>query len=1243
MNSSIDRDQINPTLRDQLEVVMRRERFRRVCSFLAIAWIIVAMAGAVVLLVNQSATSELDAFVPHAWIWLLIGAVLATVLALVGAVMTSKSIHQIARQLEADFPELDSALVTALEQNPGEKKQLGFLQQDVIRQAVYHGYRNDWNRIIPAWQLAVASVAAAVSLAGLLTGSLSLWMIGSPGSNASVHLFDDVQIRSGLDYQLTVQPGNTEIERGQSLLVLAQFASDVPSTAEMVYQTADGNERKVPMNKALDDPVFAGRIADVTEALTYRVIYDESSSAEYTVSVFEFPRLVRCDADLQYPTYTQMPAKTLQDIRRISAVVGSEVTLKFFVNKPIASAKLQPDDDAAVEIELTQAATDPLLWTTTFNVEQSQKFRLDLIDNQGRANKFPPTIAVTAVLNQPPKIRLTEPARDAQVSAIEEINLAATAYDDFGLQRIGISYSIGGNTDTELILSDAKTGKTQHPVEYLLELEALNAQPDQLVSYHFWAEDIGPGGDPRRTASDLYFAEIRPFEEIYRQGQPGSQDPQNQNQPGNQNADRAMQLAELQKEIINATWRVIRRETLSKPTAEFETDVNLLIESQQSAISQVDELAQQLQDNQSQALASELKSLMNEAVSALSAAKSSGSANPLNRALSNEQSAYQMLLRMRDREFQVTRQNAQTSQSQNSQSNQQRQMQQMDLQAQTDRYEQERLAQEQESQSAEQRENRQILSRLRELARRQNDLNKRIKELQSSLQEAETETEQEAIEKQLKRLQEEQQQILRETDELQDRMQQPENQERMAGESKQLEQARENVQRASEALKDGQPSRAAAEGTRAERELKDLRDEFQKRTSGQFTQQMREMRNQARDLENQQQKLIEQLTELDQDSRQQTSLQSKDERAELAEAMEAGKNTTESLREQIKQTIEEAEEFEPLLADQLYDTYRDSEKSRPDRMLESARRALERGFTEDAVSQQRQAVSGIEDLRKGIDKAAESILGDETEALKTARKSLQELARQLDQEIERAQPQSKPDRQQPGENNTRPEPGELASNSPPSEGQSSTDSNRTNPGRPNDQPPSDSSQNESQQSDDPSQPPGDRQANQRREQDDSQGNPNGRQPAGQRTGNQLAEPENQPGPERQQARRLGGIAGNPNRNWSPITGEDFRDWSDRLRDVEEMLADPDLRSEAARIRDRAKAMRKEFKRHSEDPNWDLVEMELAEPLAELENRVSRELMRRDGKNSLVPLNRDPVPPKYENAVQKYYEQLGSGK
>lgn len=114
------------------------------------------------------------------------------------------------------------------------------------------------------------------------------------------------------------------------------------------------------------------------------------------------------------------------------------------------------------------------------------------------------------------------------------------------------------------------------------------------------------------------------------------------------------------------------------------------------------------------------------------------------------------------------------------------------------------------------------------------------------------------------------------------------------------------------------------------------------------------------------------------------------------------------------------------------------------------------------------------------------------------------------------------------------------------------------------------------------------------------------------------------------------------RNFAPLAGEDFLDWSDRLRDVEEMVGDPQLEAEAARIRERARGIRRNLKRHSQTPNWDLIKLEVAEPLAELRDRVAEELLRRTKQDALVPLDRDPVPPKYTEKTRRYYERLGSG-
>ncbi len=111
----------------------------------------------------------------------------------------------------------------------------------------------------------------------------------------------------------------------------------------------------------------------------------------------------------------------------------------------------------------------------------------------------------------------------------------------------------------------------------------------------------------------------------------------------------------------------------------------------------------------------------------------------------------------------------------------------------------------------------------------------------------------------------------------------------------------------------------------------------------------------------------------------------------------------------------------------------------------------------------------------------------------------------------------------------------------------------------------------------------------------------------------------------------------------PITGEGFRQWADRMRDVEELLQDPQLRAEAARIRDRARGAREEFKRHSVPPDPKALKEMVADPIRELRDRVAEEVRRRESPDSLVPIDRDPVPPRYTEGVRRYYERLGDGR
>jgi hypothetical protein len=1263
----------------ELDRVASRFRLLRFWQLLAAAWLVAALAGLALWGAKVGLARPLNPAPP-------LLAVAALALAGVGvwlATATARDFRWVARQIEAAFPELRTCLLAAVEQRPDlPDGRFGYLQSTVIRQALMHADRHEWRQVVPTGRIAAAALgnfAALVLFMAVLAGLA--FTVVSPSSAAAV-LGGRRSSPAGPGFTVTVEPGNTEVERGTSLLVLARVAGQMPPEATLIMKPAGGEEARLAMSASLNDPVFGGRIPVVDQPLDYLIELSGQTTPSYHVTVFEYPRLEKADARLVYPSYTGLEPRLVQDMRTVSVVEGTELTLICYLNKTVQMATL--NEDKQPPIGLSPMPGEKPAYQTTIHCDQTRRLKLELVDDAGRKNLKPAQFTINVLPNQPVALKPIFPARDLEVSALEELEVKATAWDDFGVKRFGISYALSGKEPADVILGENAAARQKHELTHVIRLEELKAEPDDLLSYHFWAEDFAADGSLRRTESDMYFAEVRPYEEIFRQGEQPPGGGQQQQQGQGQNAMQAQQLAQLQKEIINATWKVIRREIGSKLTEPFASDVEQIRLSQASALEQATALAEKLQDPQSQEHGEAVVRSMQEAITQLTSAHDQPAVKPLEPALKAAQTAYQSLLKLRAREHNVVRQNQrqqQRGQSSARSQQQRQQMQQLELKNDENRYETQRQAQDQQE-TPEERENRQVLNRLKELAQRQHDLNERLKELQSALEEARTEQQREELKKQLQRLQDEQRQVLQDTEELQSRMESPENLERMANERQQLEQTRDQVQRASEALDQERVTQAAASGTRAEQDFEELRNEFRRRASGRFNEEMRQMREAARELDQREQDLSQRLSQAlqPQEKGASKSLRESGEREKLADDLTQQRQRLSDLQEQMRQTIEDAEQTEPLLAERLYDAARNTQDQNVERALESAERSLRSGLARDAQQQEQPASRGISQLREGIEKAAEAVLGDETEALRRAREELQNLSNELNDEINRNDPSrqrqtgSQPEgQQQPGEQQSgqpqagQPQPGEQqpgqrqpgqGEKGQSEKGQGEKGQGQKGQGQKGErQQGQQKGEGQGGQPQDGQQQPGDQQPGKGQPgkgQPGKQGQDGrGQAQSGQRQPGQPQDGQPRPG---QRGQRQGGqreaggtLRGGTGpfedyvpRDMGPLTGERFRDWSDRLRDVEEMVADPELRAEAARIRERARAMRAELKRHSTEPNWELVQVQVAGPLVELRDRVASELLRRTAKQAIVPLDRDPVPPKYSEKSRLYYERLGTG-
>jgi hypothetical protein len=625
----------------------------------------------------------------------------------------------------------------------------------------------------------------------------------------------------------------------------------------------------------------------------------------------------------------------------------------------------------------------------------------------------------------------------------------------------------------------------------------------------------------------------------------------------------------------------------------YASDIDIVLDAQRQALEQARGVLDQ-EENASirSALQTAIKE-MEHSQTALEQAKKTPKNLPA--AIAAEQAAYQALLKATPREYRMSRSRSRGQGGGGSGQPNQQEMDQLELTGEDKRYETERQAT--AAPTTQQREQTQTLDRLKQMARRQQDLNERLRDLQTALQEAHTDQEREEIQRQLKRLRDEERQMLSDVDQLRQQVEQSPDAEKQADTRRQLEQTHTDVQRAAQELENQSPSEALAAGSRAEQNLQNLRENMRQQTSSQFTRQMRQLRSQARDLENNENQIAHDLDTLNNSAQKQ--LDDSAPREALSGQMARQQTALTNLLDQMRAVTEQAEASEPLLSKQLYDILRRADQAHTDSQLEISGQLVDRGFLPQAAKSENAARTNIDELRQGVDRAAESVLGSEAEALRYAQKELDDLAGQLRKEVKG------------GTNGAASPPGNTSDN-PGGNGQdagANTANNQTNSN----------------------------QAQQRGNSPGGQGTATaqGQSGAGGAEGGGTNEQEQL----RQSAQQLGGGAGGLGEN-GPITGNNYVDWSERLRDVEQAVDSTDVRNQLATVRERVGVYRRYYRESGRIPSNEELQNKVLGPLALARDWVGQELSRAQNDRSLVPLDRDPVQDKYSDMVRKYYEKLG---
>ena len=557
----------------------------------------------------------------------------------------------------------------------------------------------------------VAVVAVAL-IAGLVLQGPGLW--GDGMRRLWLGTMPEVSRIAEAAGGIAVRPGDVSVRRNQDLPIAALVQGGASGVQVHVRFGESGEWEAAPM-EADGKGGYGFTLFAVREQAKYYVTAGKLRSAEHSIAVVDLPQIESMRLTYNYPAWTGLKGRTEESGGDIRAVEGTRVGFEVVTNAPMETPLL-----------IVNGAQDGMKQngvTTTGNLTVTAPGHYRIATRFGdEVVALTEDFVIDVVPDEKPSVEILRPGRDYQATNIEEVPVSVKAQDDFRLESLELKYSVnGGEWRTEKL--DA--GASDIQAAALLRLEEMQQPgpgntepllvPGDLVSYYAMARDRRANAQ-----TDLFLIQVQPFDRRFTQGQGGGG-----GGGGGGEEDEGV-ISQRQREVLLATWNLARAdETKDERESERRADsARMLSEVQKTLADQastlVDRARARLLDGADKNISSFVDSL-EEATKAMRPAAQELSQVDLQKAIAHEQRALQHLLRAEAtyRDIQVAQQQGGGGGGGGSQAGRDvSEMTELELDLEKNQYETEpQMTAQQKSQSEDE-----TLRKLKELARRQEQL-----------------------------------------------------------------------------------------------------------------------------------------------------------------------------------------------------------------------------------------------------------------------------------------------------------------------------------------------------------------------------------------------------------------------------------------------------------------------------------------------------------------------------------------
>ena len=450
---------------------------------------------------------------------------------------------RLARLIEERTPGVEDRLVTAVEYASEENSRISpALVSRLHRDANSVSASVDIRNVIRRSRLLLYGGAA---LASLLLFTAVLKFGPREISEGVAQLVTPTTLAASPNaMSIKVRPGTARVPKGSDQDIIATLVN-FDSQTVTIYARPLGSKQDFQgqtMEPAKARSDFRFQVFNIQDSLEYFIESNTIRSEVYKLNVVDLPYVKQLDLTLNFPAFTNLPAKTIEDGGDIAALKGTVATITAKLSGKVRAARIVFTDGKKTEMRLQGAE-----FVGELTVTADASYYIELVSTDGEAYRGSNEYDISVLADQPPVISFDKPGRDKKATNLEEVFTQARAEDDYGVVSMDLHFSVNGGEEKKVNLQQLTRDSARSLTgAYTFFLEEFHLKPGDFISYYAKARDAS-----NESTSDIYFIEVKPFEMEYKQSQ--------QQGGGMGQGDQEQNaLSRRQKDLIAATHRLIR-------------------------------------------------------------------------------------------------------------------------------------------------------------------------------------------------------------------------------------------------------------------------------------------------------------------------------------------------------------------------------------------------------------------------------------------------------------------------------------------------------------------------------------------------------------------------------------------------------------------------------------------------------------------------------------------------------------